>query len=108
MPYVPGFDYDLFLSYAARDNHDGAVEEFIATLDKHISDNLVNCFSPQEKIRVYFDRERLATQTAVNWEEHLRSCEGLAVQFRGPTRRDGAQSPSLNPINFGIVFDAKQ
>jgi hypothetical protein len=31
-----------------------------SALEKHISDNLVNCFSPQEKIRIYFDRERLA------------------------------------------------
>ena len=73
MPYVPGFDYDIFLSYASGDNDRGVVEEFVATLEKHISDNLVNCFSPQEKVRIYFDRERLATQTAVNWEENLKA-----------------------------------
>ena len=73
MPYVPGFEYDLFISYASGDNETDAVAEFAATVGKHISDNLVNCFSPQEKIRIYFDRERLATQTAVNWEEHLRT-----------------------------------
>jgi hypothetical protein len=73
MPYVPGFDYDLFLSYAHGDNHQGAVEEFAAVIERHISDNLVNCFSPQEKIRVYIDRERLASQTAVNWEDHLKA-----------------------------------
>ena len=73
MPYVPGFEYDLFLSYCAADNQQGAVEEFVGAMEKHISDHLVNCFSPQEKIRIYFDRERLASQTAVNWEEHLRA-----------------------------------
>jgi TIR domain len=73
MAYVPGFEYDLFLSYASSDNDQGAVEEFAGVLQKNISDNLVNCFSPQEKVRVYFDRERLASQTAVNWEDHLKS-----------------------------------
>jgi hypothetical protein len=73
MPYVPGFEYDLFLSYSSADNYGGGVEEFVATIEKHISDSLVNCFSPQEKIRIYFDRERLAPQTAVNWEEHLKA-----------------------------------
>ncbi|MEP7366939.1 MAG: toll/interleukin-1 receptor domain-containing protein [Acidobacteriota bacterium] len=71
MPYVPGFDYDLFISYASGDNDQGAVEQFVATLEKHISDNLVNYFSPREKIKIYFDRQRLASQTAVNWEDNL-------------------------------------
>jgi hypothetical protein len=87
MPYVPGFDYDLFLSYASGDNHQGAVEEFAGVIEKHISDNLVNCFSPQEKIRIYFDRERLATKTAVNWEEDLKaavSSSALLVPLLSP------------------------
>jgi hypothetical protein len=73
MSYVPGFEYDIFLSYASEDNDQGAVEEFVGALGKHISDNLVNYFSPHEKLRIYFDRERLASQTAVNWEENLRA-----------------------------------
>src|SRR4051794_14309963 len=73
MPYVPGFEYDLFISYASDDNHGGAVEGFVTTVGEHISRNLVNCFSPKEKIRIYFDRQRLATQTAVNWEEQLKA-----------------------------------
>ena len=72
MPYVPGFDYDLFISYAAADNDQGVVEQFVATLEKQISDNLVNTFS-KEKVRVYFDRQRLATQAGVNWEEQLKA-----------------------------------
>jgi hypothetical protein len=87
MPYIPGFDYDLFLSYASGDNHRGAVEDFVGVIQEHISDNLVNCFSPQEKIRIYFDRERLATKTAVNWEEHLRtaaSSSALLVPLLSP------------------------
>jgi hypothetical protein len=72
MPYVPGFDYDIFISYAAGDNDQGGVEQFIATLEKQISDNLVNAFS-KEKVRVYFDRQRLATHAGVNWEEQLKA-----------------------------------
>ena len=33
MPYVPGFEYDLFLSYSSDDNERAAVEEFVATLE---------------------------------------------------------------------------
>ena len=86
MPYVPGFDYDLFISYAAADNDLGAVEQFVATLEKRISDNLVNPFS-REKVRVYFDRQRLATQTGVNWEEHLKvaaSSSAILVPLLSP------------------------
>src|SRR4051812_10933563 len=79
MPYVPGFEYDLFISYASDDNERSAVEEFAATLERHISDNLVNCFSPKEKIRTYFDRQRLGTQTAVNWEEQLKTAASSAA-----------------------------
>ncbi|HYW41755.1 MAG TPA: hypothetical protein VE959_02785 [Bryobacteraceae bacterium] len=87
MPYVPGFDNDIFLSYDSGDNGHGAVEEFVDVIKKHISDNLVNCFSPQEKISIYFDRERLASQTAVNWEEHLKaaaSSSALLVPLLSP------------------------
>jgi len=72
MPYVPGFDYDLFISYAAADNDQGVVEQFVETLVKQISDNLVNAHS-KEKVRVYFDRQRLATQIGFNWEEQLKA-----------------------------------
>ena len=72
MPYVPGFDYDIFVSYAAGDNDQGVVEQFVATLEKQISDNLVNAFS-KEKVRIYFDRQRLGTPAGVNWEEHLKA-----------------------------------
>jgi hypothetical protein len=81
MAYVPGFEFDLFLSYASGDNDQGAVEEFAGVLQKHISDNLVNCFSPQEKVRIYFDRERLASQTAVNWEDHLKAAASSSALF---------------------------
>lgn len=71
MPYVPGFDYDLFISYATRDNDGSAVVDFVETLEKHLSDNLVNFASPKEKVRIYFDRKRLAQETAVDWRQEL-------------------------------------
>lgn len=100
MSYVPGFEYDIFLSYASGDNDHGAVEEFVGTLGKHISDNLVNYFSPQEKIRIYFDRERLASQTAVNWEENLKaaaSSSAFLVPLLSPNYLDSTYcSKELN------------
>ena len=73
MPYVPGFDNDLFISYASLDNDGGAVVEFVETLEKHLSDNLVNFASPKEKVKIYFDRDRLGSATAVNWAQELES-----------------------------------
>jgi hypothetical protein len=87
MSYVPGFRNDVFLSYASGDNHQGAVEEFAKTLEKTVSDNLVNPAALPEKIRIYFDRDRLATQTAVNWERHLEeeaSSSALLVPLLSP------------------------
>jgi hypothetical protein len=87
MSYVPGFRNDVFLSYASEDNYEGAVEEFAKALEKHVSDNLVNPASSQEKIRIYFDRKRLSTQTAVNWEKHLEeeaSSSALLVPLLSP------------------------
>jgi hypothetical protein len=66
MPYLPGFDYDLFISYSAADNDEGVVEQFVAALEKQISDNLVRTFF-KDKVRVYFDRQRSAAQSGVNW-----------------------------------------
>lgn len=98
MPYVPGFEYDLFLSYASGDNYQGAVEEFVGVIEKHISDNLVNCFSPKEKIRIYFDRERLASQTAVNWEEHLKAAASSSAFL----------VPLLSPNYLGSEYCSKE
>lgn len=78
MPYIPGFDYDLFISYASGDNSEGEIEQFVAALEKQISDNLVSTFS-KEKVRIYFDRQRLATRTAVSWEDDLRNAASSAA-----------------------------
>ena len=60
MAYVPGYEWDIFVSYASDDNRGQAVEKCVAIVEREISDNLVNFFSPKEKVRIYFDRRRLA------------------------------------------------
>jgi TIR domain len=87
MPYVPGFEYDLFVSYASADNTKCGIVELAGAIEKQISDNLVNCHSPQEKVKVYLDRERLATKTCVNWEENLQgaaSSSAILVALLSP------------------------
>jgi hypothetical protein len=79
MGYVPGFEWDIFVSYASDDNRDHAVEKFVEVVENEISDNLVNFFSPKEKIKIYFDRKRLAAKTAVNWEHELEAAATSAA-----------------------------
>src|SRR5262249_17167747 len=97
MPYIPGFDYDLFISYAAADNDQGVVDQFVATLEKQISDNLVSVL-PTEKIRVYYDRQRLATQAAVNWEAHLKEAASPSAIL----------VPLLSPNYLSSVYCSKE
>lgn len=91
MAYIPGFEYDIFFSYASTDNRQGAVEQFFGVIEQYISDNLVNYYSRQEKVRFYFDRERLASRTAVNWEQQLRlaaSSSAFLVPLLSPNYLD--------------------
>jgi len=40
------------------------VEEFARAIEQHISDNLCELLLAPRKIKIYFDRERLASKTA--------------------------------------------
>ena len=51
MPYVPGFRYDLFVSYASEDNVDGWVEKFQTHLTGELARLLGRPFS--EKIGLF-------------------------------------------------------
>jgi TIR domain len=53
MAYVPGFRYDLFISYASENNRDGWVEQFQKTLGEELSDLLGRQFDPKNS--VFFD-----------------------------------------------------
>ena len=56
MPYVPGFSYDLFISYASQDNVEGWIEKF----QKQLTDELVRLLGrPFSEKCVFFDRLRL-------------------------------------------------
>lgn len=54
MPYVPGCQYDLFISYACENNRDSWVEQFEKALGQELAELLGRQFSPKESI--YFDR----------------------------------------------------
>jgi hypothetical protein len=56
MSYVPGFRYDLFVSYASEDNQDGWVEHFQSRLTAELARLLGRPFSDRT---VYFDKLRL-------------------------------------------------
>lgn len=56
MPYVPGFSYDLFVSYASEDNVDGWVEKFQERLTAEVGRLLGRPFSAKS---TFFDKIRL-------------------------------------------------
>ncbi len=66
------FPYDLFISYAHRDDHDGWVESFVrAICDEHAR------FTPTP-LQMFFDREEIATMH--DWEHRiLRGLRGSKV-----------------------------
>ena len=56
MAYVPGFRYDIFISYASEDNADGWVEKFETALTAELTRLLGRPFSAQT---VYLDKRGL-------------------------------------------------
>ncbi|MBZ5521601.1 MAG: toll/interleukin-1 receptor domain-containing protein [Acidobacteriia bacterium] len=57
MAYVPGCQYDLFISYASENNRDGWVEQFEKALSQELGDLLGRQFSPKDS--VFFDKRDL-------------------------------------------------
>src|SRR5947207_12168514 len=57
MPYIPGFSYDLFVSYASEDNVDGWVERFQQQLTGELTRLLGRPFSERT---VFLDKLRLS------------------------------------------------
>ncbi|MDZ4803201.1 MAG: toll/interleukin-1 receptor domain-containing protein [Bryobacteraceae bacterium] len=56
MPYVPGFNYDIFISYASEDNVDGWVEKFQKHLTEEVGRLVGRPFSDKS---TFFDKIRL-------------------------------------------------
>jgi adenylate cyclase len=47
--FVPGYEYDIFISYRHNDNHSGWVTEFVSALQEELSATI------KEPVSVYFD-----------------------------------------------------
>jgi hypothetical protein len=69
MSYVPGFRYDLFVSYASEDNVDGWVEKFQTQITGELTRLLGRPFSERT---VFFDKLRL--RVGQEYPEELDNC----------------------------------
>lgn len=50
MSILPGFEYDIFISYRHNDNRSGWVTEFVNTLQEELAATI------KEDISIYFDK----------------------------------------------------
>ena len=57
MAYVPGYRYDLFVSYAAENNREGWIEQFEGALGDEMAELLGRQFNRKESI--FFDKREL-------------------------------------------------
>ena len=48
---IPGYEYDIFISYRQNDNQDGWVTEFLDSLNREIKSTF------KEQISIYFDQK---------------------------------------------------
>ena len=79
MAYVPGFQYDLFISYASED-FDSHMDQFVSELRAFLMKELGKLFKGE---CVFFDRENLnrtPTQWKATLEESARSA-AILVPF---------------------------
>jgi hypothetical protein len=74
MAYVPGFKYDLFVSYASED-HDKRMVKLIDDLRSYLTRELGKLF-PDDSI--FFDRRAL-NQRPVNWRDELKEAAQSAA-----------------------------
>jgi hypothetical protein len=77
MPYVPGFEYDLFLSYAS-DDFDGKLEGFVRDLRVFLRRELGKDFSQERGI--FLDRQEL-NRTPTEWKLNLQTSAGAAAML---------------------------
>lgn len=74
MAYVPGFRYDVFVSYATSDD-DGRLAQFVEDIRKYLSAEFGKLF-PNES--VFFDRNDL-NRTPTEWKRNLEQSAGSAA-----------------------------
>ena len=83
MSYVPGFQYDLFVSYASTDD-DGKLAQFVNDLRIYLAGDLGKLFTRQS---IFFDRQDL-NRTPLEWKRKLEQSAGSAailVPFLSPS-----------------------
>src|SRR5579862_8371344 len=71
MPYVPGFQHDVFISYAS-DNYDPQMAQFVAELRSYLRQELGKQITEES---VFFDQQDL-NRTPTAWKEHLKRSAG--------------------------------
>ena len=83
MAYVPGFQYDLFISYASNDD-DGRLTQFVNDIRVFLNRELGKLFTEQ---CVFFDRQDL-NRSPLEWKKKLERSAGAAallVPFLSPS-----------------------
>lgn len=83
MAYVPGFQYDLFISYASNDDN-GRLTEFVNDLRVYLAGDLGKLFTEQS---VFFDRQDL-NRSPLEWKRKLQQSAGSAailIPFLSPS-----------------------
>lgn len=83
MAYVPGFQYDVFVSYASNDD-DGRLGQFVNDVRAYLTSELGKLFTERS---VFFDRQDLQ-RTPLEWKEKLEQSAGsaaLLIPFLSPS-----------------------
>jgi hypothetical protein len=83
MAYVPGFHYDLFVSYASNDD-DGQLAQFVNSLRIYLAGELGKLFTEQS---LFFDQQEL-NRSPLEWKQKLERSAGSAailVPFLSPS-----------------------
>lgn len=74
MAYVPGFQYDVFVSYASSDDN-GRLSQYIDDIRDYLSAELGKLFTKES---VFFDRQDL-NRTPTEWKRNLERSAGSAA-----------------------------
>jgi hypothetical protein len=68
LAFVPGFRYDIFVSYASEYNRNGEVSRFVEEVSALLTNHLGRQFRAEN---VFFDKEHLGNTTNVAWYRTL-------------------------------------
>jgi hypothetical protein len=74
MAFVPGFQYDLFITYASNDDN-GRLTQFVHDFSAHLTGDLGKLFTERS---IFFDRQDL-NRTPLDWKAKLKQSAGSAA-----------------------------